>query len=203
MSPELIATPPPAQVSSFGQIWLAALARPSVSSYAALGQQPRVSTWQAYIWVFTAGMIGGVINALSPFVGQPADRRYVDLVLLALIPISALIAVGALAAFAWCTQGVARLFNGSGTHRQLAYVFAAFSAPLLIVTSILDLIPLSRALLVVLYLYWMALYVVAVGAVNGISRVRAITAVLGALLILGVAWLGIAFMVGYWGVLLP
>jgi len=203
MSQELIATPPPRQARSFGQIWLSALVRPSASGYAALGQQPRVSARQAYIWIFVGGLIGGAINALAPFVGQPAEQRYVDMLLLALIPVSALISVGALAAFVWCTQSVARLSKGSGNHRQLTYVFATFSAPLLIVASILDLIPPTRALLVVLYLYWMALYVLAVRAVNGISLVKAIAAVLGAVLILGLAWLGIAFMVGYSGVLLP
>jgi hypothetical protein len=190
-------------MGSFGKVWLGALMRPSVRRYAALGQQPRVSAWKAYMWVFAASMIGGTLNALTPFFGQPADRRYVDLLLLALIPVSALLATGALAAFAGCTQLLARLVKGTGTQRELAYVFAAFSAPLLIVASIVDLIPPARALLIVLYLYWMALYVMAVRAVNGISRIKAAMAVLAALLILGLAWLGLAFMAGSWGVLLP
>jgi hypothetical protein len=190
-------------VRSSGQVWLTALARPSLSSYAALGQQARVSARRAYTWVFVGGMIGGTINALSPFIGHPADQRYVDMLLLALIPVSAILAVGVLAAFAWCTQAVARRLKGSGSQRQLAYVFGAFSAPLLIVASVLDLIPPARVLNFVLYLYWMVLYIVAVRAVNGISRVKATAAVLAGLLILGLAWLAIAFMVGYWGVLLP
>ncbi|HEU5099597.1 MAG TPA: YIP1 family protein, partial [Roseiflexaceae bacterium] len=187
----------------FGKVWLGALVRPSVRRYAALGQQPRVSAWKAYLWVFAAGMIGGAINALSPFITQPADLRYVDLLLLALIPVSALLAAGALAAFAGCAQVIARLLKGTGTQRELAYVFAAFSAPLLIVASIVDLIPPARVLLIILYLYWMVLYVMAVRAVNGISRLKAAMAVLAALLILGLAWLGLAFIAGSWGVLLP
>jgi hypothetical protein len=190
-------------MSSFGKVWLGALVRPSTSRYAALGQQPRISAWRAYAWVFIAGMIGGTLNALTPFFGQPANLRYVDLLLLALIPVSALLAAGALATFAFCAQLAARMLKGTGTQRELASVFAAFSAPLLIIASILDLFPLTRVLLIVLYLYWMALYVVAVQAVNGISRVRAAAAVLAALLILGLAWLGLAFMVGSSGVLLP
>jgi hypothetical protein len=203
MSQELIAASQAPRLPSFGKVWLGALVRPSTSRYAALGHQPRVSAWRAYAWVFIASLIGGALNALTPFFGQPADRRYADLLLLALIPVSALLAVGALAAFAFCAQLVARLLKGTGTQRELAYVFGAFSAPLLIVASILDMIPPARVLLVVLYLYWMALYVVAVGAVNGISRVRAAVAVLAAFMILGLAWLGLALIAGYWGLLLP
>jgi hypothetical protein len=203
MSQELIAASQSPRLRSFGKVWLGALVRPSSSRYAALGHQPRISAWQAYAWVFIAGMIGGTLNALTPFFGQPANQRYVDLLLLALIPVSALLAVGALAAFAFCAQLAARLLKGTGTQRELAYVFAAFSAPLLIVAGILDLFPLTRALLIVLYLYWMALYVVAVHAVNGISRLRAAAAVLAAFLTLGLAWVGVALMAGYWGVLLP
>jgi hypothetical protein len=203
MSQELFAASQAPRLRSFGKVWLGALVRPSISRYAALGQQPRISVWQAYAWVFIAGLVGGALNALTPFLTQSGDQRYVDLLLLALIPVSALLAVGALAAFAFCAQLVARLLKGTGTQRELAYVFGAFSAPLLIVASILDLIPQTHILLVVLYLYWMALYVVAVGAVNGISRLRAAGAVLAALLILSLAWLGLALMVGYSGVLLP
>lgn len=202
MSQELITASQP-RLRSFGKVWLGALVRPSTSRYAALGHQPRVSIWKAYLWVFAAGLIGGALNALTPFFGQPADRRYADLLLLALVPVSALLATGSLAAFAFCTQLVARLLKGTGTQRELAYVFAAFSAPLLIVASIVDLIPSIRPFLLILYIYWMVLYMMAVHAVNGISRVRAAVAVLAALLILGSAWLGMAFMAGSWGVLLP
>jgi hypothetical protein len=123
--------------------------------------------------------------------------------LLALIPVAALIAVCSLAAFAWCAHNVARAFNGSGAYAQLTYVLAAISAPLLIIASILDQIPVARVLLVVLYLYWLAQYVVAIRAVSGLSRVKAIVVVLIALMMLGLVWLGIAFLVGYSGILLP
>jgi hypothetical protein len=203
MAQELIANAQPTRLLALGQIWLTALIRPSMSRYAAFGQQPRVSAWRAYSWVFAAGLVGGAIDALAPFVGQQANRRYVDALLFALIPVSSIIAVCYLAAFAWCAQRIAYLFKGSGTYPQLAYVFASFSAPMLIATSILDVIPLTRSLLVALYIYWLALYVVAVRAVNGFSRLKAMLIVLLAFLILGSAWLGVAFVVGYSGLLLP
>jgi Yip1 domain len=203
MSQEMTANQPPSRLRSSAAIWLAALVRPSIATYAALGQQPRISAWRAYMWIFAGGLIGAAISSLAPFESQLVERGYVDTLLVALIPISSLIAVCYLAAFTWCTHRVARLYKGSGTYPQLAYVFAAFSAPLLVAASILDLIPPTRVLLVVLYLYWIALYWVAVRAVNRISPLKAIAVVLGALLILGCAWLGVVFLVGYSGVLLP
>ena len=203
MAQELIANATPPRVLSLGQVWLTALTRPSITRYVALGQQPSVNAWRAYSWVFAGGLIGGAIDALAPFVGQLAERRYVDALFFALIPVSSIIAVCYLAAFAWCAQWIARLFKGSGTYSQLAYVFASFSAPMLIAASILDVIPLTHGLLVAVYVYWLALYVVAVRAVNGLSRLKAILSILLAFLILGSAWLGVAFVVGYSGLLLP
>lgn len=203
MSQTLTANTQPQQTLSLHQVWLAALLRPSMTTYKMLGQQQRASVWHAYMWVFAGGLIGGTIDSLAPFESQLVERNSIDTLLLALIPVSSIIAVCYLAAFAWCTQKVTQLFHGSGTYRQLAYVFAAFSAPLLITASLLDLIPQARVFLVVLYVYWLALYVMAVHAVTGLARMKAIAAVLVALLILGLAWLGVAFVVGYSGMLLP
>ena len=80
---------------------------------------------------------------------------------------------------------------------------AAISAPLLIATSIVDQIPATRMFLVVLYLYWLAQYVMAIRAVNGLAWVKAIAAVCLGLLMLGLIWLGVAVLVGYSGILLP
>ena len=203
MSQALTANSQPQQTLSWHKIWLAALIHPSTAAHELVGQQRRASVWQAYGWVFAASLIGGAISSLAPLESQLAKQGSIDTLLLAMIPVSALIAVCAMAAFTWCTQVAARLLHGSGTYRQLAYAFATFSAPLLIAASIVDLIPLVRVLLVVLYVYWIALYVVAVRAVNGISRKKAIAAVLVALLLLGLTWLAGAFLAAYSGVLLP
>lgn len=203
MSQERIADAQLTHLPSPGKVWLAALMHPSMSNYQGLGQQSSISAWRAYMWVFAGGLIGGAIDSLRPFIVQLAERSAIDLLLVALIPVSSLIAVCYLAAFAWCTQRIAHVFKGSGTYRQLAAVFASFSAPLLIAAGILDMVPMTRAVLIALYIYWLALYVLAVRAVNAISRTMAIAAVLAALLILGFAWLAIAFLIGYSGLLLP
>jgi Yip1 domain len=202
MSHALSANPPPHPTRAAYQDCLAALLHPSIATYTMLGQQ-RASIWHAYILVFASSLIGGAIESLAPLESQLVAQRSLDVLLLALIPVTALIAVCSLAAFAWCAQKVARSFKGAGAYAQLAYVLATISAPLLIAASILDQIPAIRIVLVVVYLYWLAQYVVAIRAVSGLSRVRAIAVLFITLLLLGVVWLGVAFLVGYSGILLP
>jgi hypothetical protein len=202
MSQALSANPSPQSALSVYQNCRAALLRPSIATYKMLGEQ-RVGVWQAYLLMFVGSLIGGVIESLAPLGSQLVAQRSFDVLLLAMIPVAALIAVCSLAAFAWCAQTVARFFKGSRAYAPLAYVFAAISAPLLVGASIVDQIPAARIFLVALYLYWLAQYVVAIRAINGLSWVKAIAAVLLALLMFGLGWLGIAFLVGYSGILLP
>jgi hypothetical protein len=202
MSQVLSANPPPRRAHSAHQDCLAALLHPSASTYQRLGQQ-RASLWLAYTLVFVGALIGGTIDTLQPLERELTAQSPFDPLLMALIPITALLAMCSLAAFAWCAQLAARWFKGFGQHVQLAYVLAAISAPLLILASILDQVPALRLLLVALYLYWLAQYVVAIRAVNGFSYLKASAAALLALLVLGLLWLAIAFAVGYSGMLLP
>jgi hypothetical protein len=202
MSQALSANPPPQPALSLYRNCFAALLRPSIATYKMLGEQ-RVSLWHAYVLMFVSSLLGGAIDSLAPFGSQLLGQGSLDALLLTMIPVAALIAVGSLAAFAWAAQTVARFFKGSGTYAQLAYVLAAISAPLLIVTSIVDQIPAARMFLVVLYLYWLVQYVVAIRAVNGLAWVKAVAAVLLALLLLSLLWLGVAALVGYSGILLP
>jgi hypothetical protein len=182
---------------------LAGLLRPSGATYAALADQSGANVRRASTWVLVAALAGGLIDTLAPFFGPIFERSYFDVLLLAAIPLSALIAVAYFVAFAGCIYAGARLLKGEKGFGRLVYAFAAFSAPLIVVASVLALLPQSRALLIALYLYWMALYVVATRAVGRLSLLKATAAVLAALLALGAAWLGIAFVIGYWGVLLP
>jgi len=167
-----------------------------------LGGQ-RLGIWQAYKLMFAGSLIGSIIASLGPFGSQLIAQSAFDTLLLAMIPVAALIPVVGLAAFAWCAHTFARLFKGSGSYAALAYTLAAISAPLLIVTSIVDQIPGVRAALLIVYLYWLVQYILAIRAVSSVSWAKAIVAMLLALLLLGVVWLGVAILVGYSGILLP
>jgi len=202
MSQALSATSPSQSAHSAYQDCLAALLHPSITTYRMLGQQ-RAGVWRAYLLMFASSLIAGAIDSLVPFESQVVGQSSVDVLLLALIPVTALMSVCSLAAFAWCAQNVARFFKGSAVYTQLVYVFATISAPLLIVDSIVDQIPVARIVLVVIYFYWLAQYVAAIRALNDLSRMKAIAAVFLALLMLGLVWIGVAFLIGYSGILLP
>jgi len=181
---------------------LLALLHPSITTYQKLGQQ-RASVWHAYMLMFASSLIGSMIESLAPIGSQLVAQGSLDTLLLAMIPIAAVIAVCSLVAFAWCAHIVARSFKGSGSYAQLTYVWAAISAPLLIAASILDQIPAARIFLVVFYLYWLAQYAISIRAVNGLSWVKTIATMLLALLLLGSVWLGVAFLVARSSILLP
>jgi hypothetical protein len=95
-----------------------------------------------------------------------------------LVPIGA--ALGALlgvAFSAWVTQLIARALGGSGTYTKLVYLFAAFQAPLLIVSPLGGL-PVPCLFLVSLGtgLYGLLLTVISVEAVNRFGWGRALAA---------------------------
>jgi hypothetical protein len=202
MSQAISANPSAQPELPFYRNCLVALLHPSIATYKMLGQQ-RVSGWHAYRLMFAGSLIGSIIVSLGPFGSQLIAQSTFDALLLAMIPVAALISVVGLAAFAWCAHTVARFLKGSGSYAALAYALAAISTPLLIVTSIVDQIPGARVVLPVLYLYWLVQYVLAIRAVSGISWAKAIVAALLALLLLGLVWLGVAILVGYSGILLP
>jgi hypothetical protein len=202
MARALSANPSRQRVFSVCQDCLAALLHPSIATYRMLGQQG-AGVWRAYLLIFASAVIGGGIDSLKPLESQLVARNALDTLLLALIPVTALIAACSMAAFAWLAQHVARSFKGSGSYPQLLYALAAISAPLLIISSMLDQIPVARTVVAVIYLYWLAQYVVAVRAIHDLSRVKALATTLVALLILGLIWLGVAFLVGASGILLP
>lgn len=179
---------------------LAALLHPSLSTYSLLAEQ-HAGVWRAYALMFASSLIASLIGSLAALEAQLEAQRSLDTLLLALVPVTALIATCSLAAFAWCAHQIARFLSGSGAYAQLAYVLAAISAPLLVVASILDQIPVARIGLLALYLYWLAQYGLAIRAASGLPRLRASAATLLALLLVGAGWLGIAFLVGYAGIL--
>ena len=100
---------------------LLALLHPSITTYQMLGQQ-RASVWHAYMLMFASSLIGSMIESLAPIGSQLVAQGSLDALLLAMIPIAALIAVCSLVAFAWCAHIVARSFKGSGSYAQLTYV---------------------------------------------------------------------------------
>jgi hypothetical protein len=169
----------------------------------ALASRPDARASTGVGWVFAAGLVAGLFDTAAQLLEGTAGTSLVDGLLLAAILLSALLAALYLLAFAGCAVGATRLLRGTASYGPLTYTFASFSAPLLLIASVLAHLPGSRALLLALYAYWLALSVVALRGASRLSLRKALVAASGALLAVGAAWLGIAFLVGYSGILLP
>ena len=203
MARQLTAVPLSQRLQPWLGIWVMAVTHPSATTFGALASRPDARASTGVGWVFAAGLVAGLFDTAAQLIEGTAGIALVDTLLLATILLSALFATLYLLAFAGCALGAARLLRGTASYGPLTYTFASFSAPLLLIASVLAHLPGSRALLLALYAYWLALSVVALRSASRLSLRKALVAALGALLAVGVAWLGIAFLVGYSGILLP
>ncbi|MGE5378503.1 MAG: Yip1 family protein [Bacteroidota bacterium] len=146
-------TPEPGSASVF-QIWTRALTKPSEFTYADLAASPRAKATTAYLWMFVAALIQFFLSALvqrqmmNNFqqyglnLNQFGTRGGFGAILVGLICVAPLLAALSTLMFAIVTaimQWLARMFGGTGTYDQLAYVLAAIAAPLTILGGILGL----------------------------------------------------------------
>jgi hypothetical protein len=182
-----------AAARTWGRIWLAAVTRPTVATYQDLARHPQVGSRDAWIWLLGSGLLSGVFMSQGSF--HVRTGAAMDSSLALAIAVFALMAVLSWASFAACIQGIARLMKGGGNYQSLIFVFAAFNAPLMLLTSGLSLVPRGGAILMVLYLYWLALYSVAVRAAHQVSWLKAAGAVLFSLAALSGALFGLAVLV--------
>ena len=158
------------------RIWLAAVTKPTVATYQELARHPQVGSMDAWMWLLGSSLLSGFFMSLGPV--QARTGTAMDSRLALAVATFALIAVLSWASFAACIQGIARLMKGGGNYQSLIFVFAAFNAPLILLTSGVSLVPRGGVILMVLYLYWLALYSVAVRAAHQFSWMKAAAAVL-------------------------
>ncbi|NUQ85713.1 MAG: YIP1 family protein [Anaerolineales bacterium] len=185
-------SPEPAGFAGWFSTWMEAVTKPSEQSYAAMAERlDAQSNNRAFTWVFLAGtfaaIISGVLSAilelagfapqipgLSDLVGSAPRSALASLgIALCTSPISGAISVLFFAIFVGIIQWVAKMFKGIGTFSQLAYVMAAISVPVSLVTSLLT--PFSAigvigycfsAITLIIGLYSMYLQLLAVKTVN-------------------------------------
>jgi hypothetical protein len=178
------------------RIWQKALTQPTVTTYQDLIGWAGDGARETWIWLFASSLISGLLISLEPlFTGA---SQTLDFGLALAIPIFAIIAVLVWWLFAGCMHFTARPLKGTGAYANLIYLFAAFSAPLMLLASVLSLVPRSGPLLIGLYLYWLALFVVATQAVHRFSRVRAVVSVLVALLVSAALLGSVVLGLGWW-----
>lgn len=185
-------SPEPSGVSGWFSIWINAVTKPSEQSFLAMAEHPDArSNNRAFTWVFLAGtvaaIISGVLRAILELAGFttqiPGFSELVDTaprsalgslgIALCSSPVSGAFAVLFFAIFVGIVQWVAKMFKGVGNFQQLAYVMAAISVPVSLVTSLLA--PFSvigvvgycfSAITLLIGLYAMYLQLLAIKAVN-------------------------------------
>jgi hypothetical protein len=179
-------------------VWIKAVTKPNEQTFAEITESPDAASRTAFIWIFIAGTVSGIIQAIattvrmamglgSQFQQIPGMEQYfpqsagdagsagVSLITgLCVSPIAGLISVLFFALFVAIIQWIAKLFGGMGTFDKLAYALAAISVPFTIVSSVLTLfsvIPYVGACFGLIS-FGLSLYalVLQVMAVKGVNR---------------------------------
>jgi hypothetical protein len=147
-TPMFDSTPPAPE--PFYQVWLKAVTRPNEQTYADLVSSPGANPNKAYLWLalsyvfsFFVVMLVSSVSTSTQYGGRLSDVLGSSLIaLICAAPISAVIGVLFYAIETAIVQWVANLFKGTGTYSQLIYAFAAFTAPISIVSSVISLFSL-------------------------------------------------------------
>ncbi len=188
-------------------VWIKAVTKPNEQTFVEITEHPDMSSKTAYIWIFIAGTLSGIIQAIattarvamglgSPFQQIPGMEQYIPqstgggagtslIAGLCASPVAGLVSVVVFAIIVAIVQWIAKLFGGTGTYDKLLYAFAAITVPVSIVSSLLSLltlIPFIGACFGILsfglFLYSIVLQVMAVKGVNRLGWGQATGSVL-------------------------
>jgi hypothetical protein len=140
-------------------VWSRVFTKPNEKTFLEIIDHPEAKAKAAYIWVFIAGTISGLINGVTQFVvtlaglqqtmpefGQlPGSTGMVGAAgLIGAIcgaPIAGLFSVLGFAIGVGIVQVTARFFGGQGSFDKLAYAYGAITAPLSLISALM--IPLN------------------------------------------------------------
>jgi hypothetical protein len=145
-------------------VWIKAVTQPKEQTFVDITESPDMKAQTAYIWVFIAGTISGIIQAFavairaatgvgSPFQNIPGLEQYlpqstgngpgfgVSLIGgLCASPFAGLLSIVLFALLVAIIQWIAKLFGGTGTYEKTLYAFAAIAVPYTIVSSLFSLL---------------------------------------------------------------
>lgn len=190
------------------ETWIAAVTKPSESTFAQIAAQPSASTGKAVLWVFIASLLASfaslvtqVVNIGSqmggfqqflppeiarelPFEAAPSSGFGIGTVICG-TPAAATFSVLMFIIVTALIQWVAKLLGGSGSFEKLVYTFSAITVPYSVVTSVLTLVGIIPIIGILtgligfgLSIYVIVLEVLAVKAVNGFDTGKAIGSIL-------------------------
>jgi hypothetical protein len=145
-------------------VWIKAVTKPSEQTFVDITESPEASSKTAYLWVFIAGTISGIIQAFatairvgtgvaSPLSQIPGLEKYLPQstgggggIGISLVgglcgaPLAGLLSIVFFALFVAIIQWIAKLFGGTGTYDKLLYALAAISVPFAIISSLFALL---------------------------------------------------------------
>lgn len=184
-------------------VWSKVFTKPSEQTFVEITEHPEAKARAAYIWVFLAGTLSGLINSLTQFVIgliglQQAAPEFGQLPgasgmlgtagLIGAIcgaPIAGVFSVLGFAIGVSIVHVTARFFGGQGSFDRLAYAFGAIAVPFSVISAFmvpLNAIPFvafcTLPVLIVLGLYVLFLEVTAIKAVHRFSWGEAAAALL-------------------------
>ena len=190
-NPSIIVDPdnPPSQ-GAF-PVWSKVFTRPTEQTFVQITEHPEARARTAYIWVFLAGTLSGLINSLTRFLIALAGLRQIApefgqlpgspalfgigglLGALCGAPIAGVFSLIGFAIGVSIVQATAKFFGGEGSFDRLAYAFGAIAVPFSVISALmvpLNLLPYvafcTIPALIVLSLYVLFLEVTAVKAVH-------------------------------------
>ncbi len=200
--------PYPSLPTSWRQVWPTILLQPSVATFQALLSHPEATSKKAYNWMVVSTLLGSVfatfINAIFATVGLllgwNTGNIWEDIFfqLICAVPIGAVVTLILFIIGTGITHFVAIALGGTGTYSKLAYGFAAYSAPLGLIFSVLGSIPLINLCLILpLAVYGFILSVLGVKAVHqlplGLATISSVARILILTILLVLFVVGIIF----------
>jgi hypothetical protein len=191
-------------ISSWFSTWITAFTKPNEQTFAQIADSPNASFGTAALWVFIAGTVSALIQAIlqgvlslvgfhARFPGMgtmglgAATSRGIGSIALSvcLSPVSGIVSVVAFIIAVAIFQGMAKLFHGAGSFTKLTYPIAAVFVPISLVLAIFTpfvLVPVlgicAGIVLFVGIVYNIVLEIMAVKAVNSFGWGAAVGSVL-------------------------
>ncbi|RJP48220.1 MAG: YIP1 family protein [Anaerolineaceae bacterium] len=172
------------------EVWSTALTQPNLDAYEALRLNPYALPSRTYLWLTSAGLVAGLIGALSfglnPQVpqllteiersGQIAGlSQMLGAFLFCLVPLTGVMNLVNTAISVGVMHLISIAFGGNGKYSEFLYLVAAFSAPLTIATTITGSIPfVNLCLSLPLVFYRILLNMQAIKSAHGLDTFRAL-----------------------------
>lgn len=182
------------------QVWIQALTKPNRTSYEGIVNDPGASLGKGILWLAIAGFLGGFISGIFGLIfkggmfsqisqtfgdyGYAFERTSSGFLSVIGSTFGGMVGgvIGALI-LTGIVQLVARAMGGTGSFDQLFYGYAAFQAPLGLVTSVLGSIPFIGCISPLLGIYGLVLMVIATQAAHQLDTGKAAIASLAPVII--------------------